>query len=165
MFAKNIVACLFLLCNIYIIYDIAEPLSFSSDSTTKTTEKTNLRKLSRLEDIFTPEGSLEYKSVGFLKRNLSVLMGIPTVKRPTNASYIFDTLDSLFSGIAGHNDTAVLVFIGQGDEEYFEQLSSKLKQLHPTQMEEGTAPIFSSKIEFVKKIFRPKNSFRPKFFL
>ena len=110
----------------------------SSGCPANTTSKTaSLTKLTRLEHIFSREETLDYKSVGFLKSNLTVLMGIPTVKRPTKVAYIYETLKSLFRGLDGHNDTGLLVFVGQGDENYFEELSAKLKDLHPTEMEQG----------------------------
>ena len=80
-----------------------------------------------LEKMFLSEVDFDYKSTGSLKSNLSIVIGISTVKRK-KAVYIYQALAALFRGFDKdyHNDTGVIILVGQGDMDYHQEECRKL---------------------------------------
>ena len=120
----------------------SRPYPLTDLTTESTTTRPTTAKFFRFEEQFAPALDFDFKSAGSLKPNLTIVIGIPTVKRK-NAVYIFDTLASLFKGIENDaaNDTGIVIFVGQGDMHYFLELSGKLANIYPNQMANGTLKV------------------------
>ncbi|XP_028932528.1 alpha-1,3-mannosyl-glycoprotein 4-beta-N-acetylglucosaminyltransferase-like protein MGAT4D isoform X2 [Ornithorhynchus anatinus] len=82
--------------------------------------------------------------IGQRRTGVSLVMGIPTVKRQKQ-SYLMETLKSLFyeMSAAEKEDCVIIIFIAEIDEEYINSVAESVKNNFPTEVQSGVLEIIS----------------------
>ena len=89
--------------------------------------------------------------VGRLKPNLKLIIGIPTVKRKVE-SYLNKTVKSLLRSHENDETFGILIFVGETDEQYVNQVGADIKARFDKYVETGRIEIIS-----------PQKSYYPNF--
>ncbi|XP_038611053.1 alpha-1,3-mannosyl-glycoprotein 4-beta-N-acetylglucosaminyltransferase-like protein MGAT4D isoform X2 [Tachyglossus aculeatus] len=81
---------------------------------------------------------------GQRRTGVSLVMGIPTVKRQRQ-NYLIETLKSLFyeMSAAEKDDCVVVIFIAEVDEEYINSVAESVKNNFPSEVQSGVLEIVS----------------------
>ncbi|XP_018572245.1 alpha-1,3-mannosyl-glycoprotein 4-beta-N-acetylglucosaminyltransferase B [Anoplophora glabripennis] len=78
------------------------------------------------------------------RNGVSVVMGVPTVKREKQ-SYLLDTLQNLIEGMTAEeaNDSLIVVFVAETDLEYVLQVAKEIEMRFPIQVDSGLIEVVS----------------------
>lgn len=110
--------------------------------------KTNLTRLALPGPInFIPHLNQHSKleaavHLGNLSPNIEFIIGIPTVKRDVQ-SYLMNTLKSLFEGITAQDSFAIIIYVGDLDQDYINKVGLEISTAFPTQFNAGQIEIIS----------------------
>ncbi|XP_035182212.1 alpha-1,3-mannosyl-glycoprotein 4-beta-N-acetylglucosaminyltransferase-like protein MGAT4D isoform X1 [Oxyura jamaicensis] len=82
--------------------------------------------------------------VGKQRTGVSLVMGIPTVKREKQ-SYLMTTLHSLFYELSEEqkNDCVIIIFVAEVNEEYVNSIAESVKSSFPKEIQSGVLEIIS----------------------
>ncbi|KAI6069543.1 Alpha-1,3-mannosyl-glycoprotein 4-beta-N-acetylglucosaminyltransferase-like protein MGAT4D isoform X1 [Aix galericulata] len=82
--------------------------------------------------------------VGQQRSGVSLVMGIPTVKREKQ-SYLMTTLHSLFYELSEEqkNDLVIIIFVAEVNEEYVNSVAESVKSSFPKEIQSGVLEIIS----------------------
>ncbi|KAM8939857.1 alpha-1,3-mannosyl-glycoprotein 4-beta-N-acetylglucosaminyltransferase-like protein MGAT4D [Pelodytes ibericus] len=97
---------------------------------------------------------------GHGRTGVSVVMGIPTVKRDKQ-SYLMDTLNSLFSEMSAEEkaDTVVVVFIAEINSQYVDALADSIKESFPREIQSGVLEVISPPASYYPDLNNIKETF------
>ncbi|XP_071060639.1 alpha-1,3-mannosyl-glycoprotein 4-beta-N-acetylglucosaminyltransferase B-like isoform X2 [Pseudochaenichthys georgianus] len=91
-----------------------------------------------------PDSLLPNVLLGQGRRGVSIVLGIPTVKREKQ-SYLISTLGSLFYSLTAsqQQDLLVIVFVAEADSDYVASIAETIKTNFPKQVQSGLLEVVS----------------------
>uniref|UniRef100_A0A8C5LYY9 MGAT4 family member D n=1 Tax=Leptobrachium leishanense TaxID=445787 RepID=A0A8C5LYY9_9ANUR len=97
---------------------------------------------------------------GHGRRGVSIVFGIPTVKRDKQ-SYLMDTLNSLFREMSAEekDDCVVVVFIAETSLQYVEELANSIKESFPQEILSGVLEVISPPASYYPDMTNIKETF------
>lgn len=114
-----------------------------------------------LPHLITNKESLQPKSlIGQGRTGVSLVMGIPTVKRESH-TYLLDTLNSLIYELSPDEkrDCVIVILIAEVEETYVNELAEKLKDTYPKEIQSGLLEIISPSADFYPDLSKLKETF------
>ncbi|KAM4796943.1 alpha-1,3-mannosyl-glycoprotein 4-beta-N-acetylglucosaminyltransferase A isoform 2-T2 [Rhinophrynus dorsalis] len=145
-----------------------DALSHFSDETQKLLKDLTSRKSLQVPNIYyhmphllNHEGSLQPAvQVGLGRTGVSIIMGIPTVKRKVK-SYLRETLHSLIDRLSPEEklDCVIIVFIGETDLEYVHSVVGSLEKEFATEISSGLVEVISPPATYYPDMTNLKETF------
>ncbi|CAH2223347.1 alpha-1,3-mannosyl-glyco 4-beta-N-acetylglucosaminyltransferase A isoform X1 [Pelobates cultripes] len=145
-----------------------DALSNFSDETQKLLKDLTNRKSLQVPNIYyhmphllNHEGSLQPAvQVGAGRTGVSIVMGIPTVKRKVK-SYLTETLHSLIDKLSPEEklDCVIIVFIGETDIEYVQNVVGSLEKEFSTEISSGLIEVISPPATYYPDLSNLKETF------
>ncbi|KAG8586804.1 hypothetical protein GDO81_005486 [Engystomops pustulosus] len=145
-----------------------DALSHFSDEAHKLLKDLNYRKTLQVPNIYyhmphllNHEGSLQPAvQVGLGRTGVSIVMGIPTVKRKVK-SYLSETLHSLIDKLSPEEklDCVIIVFIGETDLEYVHSVVGSLEKEFSTEIGSGLVEVISPPATYYPDLTNLKETF------
>ncbi|XP_066435171.1 alpha-1,3-mannosyl-glycoprotein 4-beta-N-acetylglucosaminyltransferase A [Eleutherodactylus coqui] len=145
-----------------------DALNHFSDEAQKLLKDLNYRKSLQVPNIYyhmphllNHEGSLQPAvQVGLGRTGVSIVMGIPTVKRKVK-SYLSETLHSLIDKLSPEEklDCVIIVFIGETDLDYVHGVVGSLEKEFATEIGSGLVEVISPPATYYPDLTNLKETF------
>lgn len=89
------------------------------------------------------------------RQGVSIVFGIPTVKRDKQ-SYLLETVDNLIANMdeEEQNETMIVIFIGETEQEYVNQVANSINTRFPTFLESGFIEIIAPAASYYPDMHR-----------
>uniref|UniRef100_A0AAY5JZ92 Alpha-1,3-mannosyl-glycoprotein 4-beta-N-acetylglucosaminyltransferase B n=1 Tax=Esox lucius TaxID=8010 RepID=A0AAY5JZ92_ESOLU len=107
-----------------------------------------------------PDGLIPHVVVGQGRTGVSLVLGIPTVKRQKQ-SYLVSTLNSLLFDLSPseRNDTVIIVFVAETDIEQVNSVGALIKKNFPKDVHSGLLEVVSPSHDFYPNFSRLRETF------
>ncbi|XP_047440825.1 alpha-1,3-mannosyl-glycoprotein 4-beta-N-acetylglucosaminyltransferase A-like isoform X2 [Mugil cephalus] len=94
------------------------------------------------------------------RRGVSIVLGIPTVKREKQ-SYLVNTLSSLLYSLtpSQHQDLLIIVFVAETDSEYVGSIAETIRQKFPKEVQSGLLEVVSPSLYYYPDFTNLKETF------
>ncbi|XP_058884800.1 alpha-1,3-mannosyl-glycoprotein 4-beta-N-acetylglucosaminyltransferase A isoform X3 [Acipenser ruthenus] len=145
-----------------------DALGHFSDETQKLLKELAHRKPLQVPNIYyhlphllNNEGSLQPAvQVGLGRTKVSIVMGIPTVKRKVK-SYLAETLHSLINKLSPEEklDCVIIVFVGEADIDYVRSVVESLEKEFSTEISSGLLEVISPPASYYPDLTNLKETF------
>ncbi|XP_041114825.1 alpha-1,3-mannosyl-glycoprotein 4-beta-N-acetylglucosaminyltransferase A [Polyodon spathula] len=145
-----------------------DALGHFSDETKKLLKELAHRKPLQVPNIYyhlphllNSEGSLQPAvKVGLGRTKVSIVMGIPTVKRKVK-SYLAETLHSLINKLSPEEklDCVIIVFVGETDIDYVHSVVESLEKEFSTEINSGLLEVISPPASYYPDLTSLKETF------
>ncbi|XP_074849381.1 alpha-1,3-mannosyl-glycoprotein 4-beta-N-acetylglucosaminyltransferase-like protein MGAT4D isoform X1 [Carettochelys insculpta] len=98
--------------------------------------------------------------IGQGRRGVSLVMGIPTVKREKQ-SYLMNTLNSLFFEMSAEqkDDCVVVIFVAEVDAEYGNNIAESVRTSFPNEVQSGVLEVISPLASYYPDLSNLKEAF------
>nr|XP_006011128.1 PREDICTED: alpha-1,3-mannosyl-glycoprotein 4-beta-N-acetylglucosaminyltransferase B-like [Latimeria chalumnae] len=94
------------------------------------------------------------------RRDVSMVMGIPTVKREKE-SYLLNTIKSLFFAMSPEqkNDCIIIIFVAETDAQYVNKVTEDIKTTFPEEVQSGILEVISPPASYYPDLSNLKETF------
>uniref|UniRef100_A0ACB8E8A5 Uncharacterized protein n=1 Tax=Sphaerodactylus townsendi TaxID=933632 RepID=A0ACB8E8A5_9SAUR len=98
--------------------------------------------------------------IGQGRSGVSLVMGIPTVRRPKK-TYLMDTLNSLFyeMSMKQKNDCVIVIFVAEVDTEYVNSVAENVRSSFPNEVLSGALEVISPPASYYPQLSNLKETF------
>ncbi|XP_010217988.1 PREDICTED: glycosyltransferase 54 domain-containing protein [Tinamus guttatus] len=98
--------------------------------------------------------------IGQERTGVSLVMGIPTVKREKQ-SYLMNTLHSLLYGLSEEqkNDCVIIIFVAEVDKEYVNSVAASVRTSFPSEVQSGVLEVISPPAYYYPDLSNLKKTF------
>ncbi|XP_077984069.1 alpha-1,3-mannosyl-glycoprotein 4-beta-N-acetylglucosaminyltransferase A-like [Glandiceps talaboti] len=107
-----------------------------------------------------PEGLKPALQVSQGKAGVSIVIGLPTIKREVQ-TYLYDTLRSLIDGLSEEEklECVIVIFIGETDLQYTTKVADEIKEKFPVEVAVGLIEVIAPPVNYYPELDNLKETF------